>query len=221
MVFLLSELTTKNSKLLTSHKVRTIEEKIADKNMSINQLVDLLLDDGIHILVIILIAPFLLPASIPGSSTPFGILIILLELSVLFNRKLYLPKMVSGYELSNTTIKKFFEILEKALGYIEKIAKPRGSLTDKTFINKINSILIIILALLLFLPLPIPLTDFVPAVSILVLSVSCLETDSYLLLIGYALTFASILYFYSIGYVGVEIIVRVLNYILNYFNIHL
>lgn len=217
----MSELTTKNSKLLTSHKVKTIEEKIADNNLTINQLVDLLLDDGIHILVIILIAPFLLPASIPGSSTPFGILIILLELSVLFNRKLYLPKMISGYELSNNTIRKFFEILEKALGYIEKIAKPRGNLTDKKIINKINSIFIIILASLLFLPLPIPLTDFVPAVSILVLSVSCLEKDSYLLLIGYVFTFASLLYFYSIGYVGVEIIIRVLNYILNYFNIHI
>ena len=217
----MSELTTKNSKLLTSHKVKDIEEKIADNNLTINQLVDLLLDDGIHILVIILIAPFLLPASIPGSSTPFGILIILLELSVLFNRKLYLPKRISGYELSNNTIRKFFEILEKALCYIEKIAKPRGNLTDKTIINKINSIFIIILASLLFLPLPIPLTDFVPAVSILVLSVSCLEKDSYLLLIGYVFTFASLLYFYSIGYVGVEIIVRVLNYILNYFNIHL
>lgn len=217
----MSELTTKNSKLLTSHKVKTIEEKIADNNLTINHLVDLLLDDGIHILVIILIAPFLLPASIPGSSTPFGILIILLELSVLFNRKLYLPKMISGYELSNNTIRKFFEILEKALGYIEKIAKPRGNLTDKKIINKINSIFIIILASLLFLPLPIPLTDFVPAVSILVLSVSCLEKDSYLLLIGYVFTFASLLYFYSIGYVGVEIIIRVLNYILNYFNIHI
>lgn len=216
----MSELTSTDNKLLTSHKIKAIEEKVADNNMTIDSLVNLLLHDGTHLIVIILIAPFLLPASIPGSSTPFGILIILLELSVLFNRKLYLPNFISGYELSNSTIKKFFEILERALGYVEKVSKPRGKLTDNKAINKLNSVLIIILASLLFLPLPIPFTDFIPAVSILVLSVSCLEKDTYLLIVGYIFTIVSVLYFYSIGYIGVQIIINVLNYLMNYFNIH-
>jgi len=40
-----------------------------------------------------------------------------------------------------------------------------------------------------------------------------LEHDSYLMILGYMTTIFSILYFYSVGYAGVEIIRLTLNYI--------
>ncbi|MDO5825569.1 MAG: hypothetical protein BZ137_05530 [Methanosphaera sp. rholeuAM130] len=206
----------KNSILATSKKIDIIKQSVDLGDVSVKNLLDLLLADGIHIMVIILIAPFLIPVSIPGSSTPFGILIILLELSVLFNRQLILPKMVSEYTLSEDSMDKLFEVLRKAMSYIEKISKPRGNLTKNPVINKLNSIIIIILAVLLFLPLPIPFTDFIPAVSILLLSVSCLEDDSYLLILGYVASILTMGYFASVGYIGVEIIKNVIYYLLSF-----
>lgn len=200
--------------LATSKKIDVIRESLDLKEVSIKKLLDSLLDDGIHIMIMVLIAPFLIPVSIPGSSTPFGILIILLELSVLFNKKLRLPKMVSTYTLSEESMEKLFEVLYKAMGYIEKISRPRGKLTKNKYLNKLNSIIIIVLAALLFLPLPIPFTDFIPAVSILLITVSCLEEDSYLLILGYVVSIATMAYFYSIGYIGVEIIKNVIMYLL-------
>ena len=100
----------KNSILATSKKIDIIKQSVDLGDVSVKNLLDLLLADGIHIMVIILIAPFLIPVSIPGSSTPFGILIILLELSVLFNRQLILPKMVSEYTLSEDSMDKLFEV---------------------------------------------------------------------------------------------------------------
>jgi hypothetical protein len=203
----------KNSILATSKKIDIIKDSIDLGEVSVKSLLDLLLADGIHIMVIILIAPFLIPVSIPGSSTPFGILIILLELSVLFNRPLVLPKMVSGYTLSEESMNKLFEVLYKAMSYIEKISKPRGNLTKNKVLDKLNSVIIIVLAILLFLPLPIPFTDFIPAVSILLLSVSCLEDDSYLLILGYIASILTMGYFASVGYIGVEIIKNVIYYL--------
>ena len=204
---------TPDKQLKTSNKLKIIKNNLPPGKISLGNFIEIMSDEGIQFLVIILLAPFLIPASIPGSSTPFGILIILLELSFIFNKKLYIPKFIGQYEFSQETIQKLFEILEKALYYVEKISKPRGSLSVKKNIMKINAVIIITLAVLLFLPLPIPFTDFTPALSILILTLSSLERDSYLMFIGYLCTIGTYIYFASVGYVGVSIIIYVLSLI--------
>lgn len=200
-----------DSRLQTSKKLEEIQKKIPKKNVSLNQLFDIMSGEAIQLLVIILLAPFLIPMSIPGSSTPFGILIILLELSFIFDKPAHLPNFIGKFELTRENVQKLFEILEKSLSYVEKISKPRGTLSIKKYTMKFNAVLIITLSFLLFLPLPIPLTDFIPAASILLLTVSSMERDSYLMIIGYLSTIGAYIYFASVGYVGVEIILYVLR----------
>ena len=200
----------------TSDRLRIIRKNIPQGNITIKTLVDTLINEGVYLLIIILVAPFLFPVSIPGSSTPFGVLIILLNFSILSNGHLHLPKFISKQVLATETIDKFFDILHKALSYVELISKPRGKLVTNKHILKINAVITIILAFLLFLPLPIPFTDFIPSVAILLLAVSSLENDSYLMIIGYVATVITLAYFYSVGYIGVEIIRAVLNTILAY-----
>lgn len=197
--------------LKTSKKLKEVRKAIPDTSLTIQTLINNLLTEGSYLLIIILVAPFLFPVSIPGSSTPFGILIILLSISSIFNKPLYLPDIITKYELTTEMIDKFFDILYKALEYVELISKPRGSLVSNRYILKFNSVITIILAFLLFLPLPIPLTDFTPGVSILLLAVSSMENDSYLMVLGYVASVLTVLYFYSIGYVGIEIIMMVLR----------
>ena len=199
--------------LATSRKLNEIQEELPSDNVSLKELINIMSGEGIQFIIIILIAPFLIPASIPGSSTPFGILIILLEIAFLNNKVLYVPDFIGNYEISKENVLKLFDIIKKALGYIEKISKPRGKLSTKKHVLQFNAIVNIILAILLFLPLPIPFTDFVPAVSMLLLAVSTLERDSYLMVLGYIATILSLFYFSSVGYVGVEIIRLTLNYI--------
>lgn len=199
--------------LTTSKKLMEIQKGLPKDNITLKQLIDLMSTEGIQFLIIILLAPFLIPASIPGSSTPFGILIILLEISFLLNKPVYIPNFIGKYEINRSTVLKLFEILEKILGYVEKISKPRGTISTKKHILQLNAIVSILLSVLLFLPLPIPFTDFTPAVSMLLLSVSSLESDSYLMILGYIATVLTIIYFLSVGYVGIEIIRLTLNYI--------
>lgn len=206
---------SKNTILSTSEKLNLIKDSLDGDHVSVETLLDLLFNESIHILIIVLVAPFLLTVSIPGSSIPFGILIILLELSILFNMNLRLPKRVLSYTLSKESINALFVVLNKAMVYLEKISKPRGKLTENKWFNTLNSLIIIFLAALLFLPLPVPFTDFAPAVSILILSVSSLEHDSYLLLLGYLASVITTFYFISVGYVGVEIIKNIITYLLS------
>lgn len=199
--------------LTTSHKLNEIQSELPDENISLKELINMMSGEGVQFLIIILLAPFLIPASIPGSSTPFGVLIILLEIAFLTNKNLYIPDFIGKYELNRETVLKLFDILKKALGYVEKISKPRGSLSTKNYVLKINAVINMILAVLLFLPLPIPFTDFAPAVAMLMLAVATLEHDSYLMILGYVATLLNLIYFYSVGYVGVEIIIFTLRYI--------
>lgn len=199
--------------LATSKKLNEIQEGLPDENISLKELINVMSGEGLQFMIIILIAPFLIPASIPGSSTPFGILIILLEIAYLKNKSLYIPDFIGKYEISKENVLKLFDIIKKALGYVEKISKPRGKLSSKKYVLKINAAVNIILAFLLFLPLPIPFTDFVPATSMLLLAVSTLEHDSYLMILGYVAAILTLIYFSSVGYVGIEIIRLTLNYI--------
>ncbi len=199
--------------LTTSKKLMEIQQGLPDQNLTLKELIEVMSGEGVQFLIIILLAPFLIPASIPGSSTPFGILIILLEIAFLRNKTLYIPNAIGKYEISKANVTKLFEILERVLGYIEKISKPRGSLSTKKSFLQLNAIVSIIMAVLLFLPLPIPFTDFTPALSMLMLAVSSLERDSYLMILGYVASVLTVIYFLSVGYVGIEIIRITLRYI--------
>lgn len=199
--------------LATSKKLDEIQEELPDENISLKELINVMSGEGLQFMIIILIAPFLIPASIPGSSTPFGILIILLEIAYLNNKSLYIPNFIGKYEISKENVLKLFDIIKKALGYVEKISKPRGKLSSKKYVLKINAVVNILLAFLLFLPLPIPFTDFIPATSMLLLAVSTLEHDSYLMILGYVAAILTVIYFSSVGYVGIEIIRLTLNYL--------
>jgi hypothetical protein len=201
------------NELATSEKLDEIQEGLPKKNISLKELINILSGEGLQFIIIILLAPFLIPASIPGSSTPFGFVIILLEIAFLMDKFIYIPDFIGKYEISKENVFKLFDIIKRALSYVEKISKPRGKWSTKKYVLKINAVITIILAFLLSLPLPVPFTDFVPAVSILLLTVSTLEHDSYLMIMSYITTIFSLFYFYSVGYVGVEIIRLTLNYI--------
>ena len=69
-----------DKQLKTSNKLKIIQNNLPPGTISLGNFIEIMSDEGIQFLVIILLAPFLIPASIPGSSTPFGILIILLEI---------------------------------------------------------------------------------------------------------------------------------------------
>lgn len=198
--------------LKTSNRLEKINETLNKKDsITLSDIVTLLSSEGSYILIIILIAPFLFPVSFPGSSTPFGFLIILIAIATIFDRNLYLPKRIAEIEVSKETLNSFFGILKKFLGYLERIVKPRGKLTSNKLLSKFNLIVIIVLSCLLLLPLPVPLTDFIPALAILILSISNLEEDTYVMILGYLAALGAVLYFYSIGAVGIEIIRIVLN----------
>lgn len=194
-----------------------ISSKIPDEGINIRDFLDLMGDHGGLIICLILATPFLIPVSIPGSSIPFGLGIMFIGISRIFNRYL-IPKFIMEYVLPKETLLKILNGTMTALGKVEKYIKPRFLvLSEGPEINRFNLSLMVFTSFLLMLPLPVPLTDSLPGYSIFFLVLGILEHDGYFILAGYLLTSATTIYFSMIflfGYAGISLV-------LSHFGIHL
>ena len=208
--------TTKSSSYFLD-ALSTINKKNSSDYITLEEFLEITGERGRLILCMILATPFLIPISIPGSSIPFGIGIMFIGISIIFNKSL-IPKQVLKYQLKKNTILKILKGSINVLNKFEKIFKQRAQvLTASNSIHTINGILLVFSAFLLMLPLPIPLTDTLPAYSIFLLSAGILERDGYFVIISYALIIITALYFGLILFLGFEAV----SLILSYFGINL
>ncbi|KAB2953328.1 exopolysaccharide biosynthesis protein [Heliorestis acidaminivorans] len=193
------------SKLLLS-----IARNIPGQGMTIRQLIDQLGERGLLTVCMVLTLPFLIPLSIPGSSIPFGLAIILAGMALILNRPLWLPQGFADKEIASDSLKYILESGAKLLAKLEKLMRPRFLvLTEADMMIRFNVFLIIFSAFLLMAPLPLPLSNTIPAYAVLFLAAGSLERDGYLLIAGYLLIIISLIYFAVVallGAVGMEVL---------------
>lgn len=179
-------------------KVKIIIKKIPDENLTLSEIVDLLGKDGLLLFAALLTVIFLIPVSIPGFSTVFGVIIFFIGLSILLNRSLWLPVRVKSKTVS---AEKFRASLNKGIKWfrlLEKISKPQrlSFLIYNKIANKINGLFILIGSLLLMLPFGLlPFSNTLPAISILFLSIGFLQKDGIIIILGYLSLIGSFIYF--------------------------
>lgn len=179
-------------------KVKIIIKKIPDENLTLSEIVDLLGKDGLLLFAALLTVIFLIPVSIPGFSTVFGVIIFFIGLSILLNRSLWLPVRVKSKTVS---AEKFRTSLNKGIKWfrlLEKISKPQrlSFLIYNKIANKINGLFILIGSLLLMLPFGLlPFSNTLPAISILFLSIGFLQKDGIIIILGHLSLIGSFIYF--------------------------
>jgi hypothetical protein len=191
-----------------------VSPKIHPDGITLNDLLELIGERGLFMSCLVLAAPFLIPISIPGSSIPFGLAIILITISIIFNRPVLLPKRVLDYKISKDNLETILNGILRILTPLEKFITPRILiLTRGTTMIIINGSLMVFSAILLMLPLPIPLTDSLPAYGILFLALGDLERDGFLILVGYFIVIITAIYFGLIVILGYDAILAILTYL--------
>ncbi|PZQ21891.1 MAG: exopolysaccharide biosynthesis protein, partial [Stenotrophomonas acidaminiphila] len=88
-----------NSPASLGEQVAGIIERLPPDKLSLGELLDVFSDEGLLLLTILLTLVFLIPVSIPGVSTVFGAAILLVGVSRLFNRPLWLPQRIKDKAL--------------------------------------------------------------------------------------------------------------------------
>lgn len=170
---------------------------ITQERISLRELLELIGEQGLLMFCMFLTIPFLLPVSIPGVSTIFGLVITFIGIGVALNRVPWLPSRLMNRTIERIHLIPALERGAKLFARLDKLVRPRYlGLTHGATINRMNGFLLVGCALLLMAPLGlIPFSNTLPAVAILCLAAGMLQRDGIFVLMGYVTTTASIIYF--------------------------
>lgn len=180
-------------------------------DMSLNQMLARTADRGPYGLIILLCLPFMAPVSLPGISNVFGVVIILLAWRIFHGQPARLPRRVGDRNVEGKVLAKIIRASIKVLRFIERFTKPRGpgwlrSVTGRRF----NASVLIFGGMLLAAPIPpiIPLSNFAPAVGIILIAAAMMEEDGIVIWFGYAATLIATAYVGALAALQFHLIVK-------------
>lgn len=176
---------------------RSIED-LPEDTVSLAFLLEQFGDNGLLLLTALLTLVFLIPVSIPGVSTVFGAAILLIGLSRLFGRPLWLPAKVLNRQLSSEKLR---PTLQRGLLWVrrmERASRPGrlGALVDSRAAAVCNNLALVLGALLLMMPFGfIPFSNTLPAVAVLFLAIGLIQRDGVAVALGHLANLATLVYF--------------------------
>lgn len=179
-------------------KIELIMDKLPPKEVTLSDILHIVRADGLMLLTILLSLVFLVPVSIPGLSTVFGAAILLIAVSRLLSRDLQLPRIIADHSLSTEKLR---GVLNRALVWFHRLAKISRPhrllwLTSGSLRMLFYNLSFMLAALLLMAPWGfIPLSNTLPAIALIFLSVGLLQRDGGFIMIGYLANTVTILYF--------------------------
>ncbi|MEI4484462.1 MULTISPECIES: exopolysaccharide biosynthesis protein [Phyllobacterium] len=112
----------------------------------------------------------------PGSSTIFGIPLVLLSIQMLIGfEKPWFPAFLRRKSMRIETYRSGIARLESVLTRFERLARPRYWLLPQIIVERVVSIVALSMSLIVILP--IPLINQIPALSIILLAIGLGEQD--------------------------------------------
>lgn len=173
--------------------------------ITLRQMLETVGDHGPLLLCAVLTVPFLLPVSIPGVSTVFGLAILLLGVGITLNRIPWLPRQIMDRKIDAEKLK---PVLKRGINLVARvealIRKRLAILTAGPMAGRVNGLAIIAGAVLLMLPLGlVPFSNTLPAFAILLLCIGVSQRDGLLVIGGYGMLVATVIYFSVLAYAAI------------------
>lgn len=181
-----------------AEKMQSTMDRLPPEGVTLVAIRDLIGREGMMLLTAFLTIIFLVPVSIPGVSTVFGGAILLLSLSRIANRPLWLPDKLKHRVVSTEKLRSGMERGMKWFRRLEHVSRPRRlkGLTGGGLIGVINDLGLILGAVLLMMPFGlIPFSNTLPAVALLFFAIGLLQRDGICILLGHLMNVATMIYF--------------------------
>ncbi len=173
-------------------------ERLPDGSLPLGELLDQFGDDGLLLVTIFLTLVFLIPVSIPGVSTAFGAVILLVGVSRLSGRPLWLPRRLRAQSIPAARLR---PALQRGLGWVQRletVSRPHRmpGLAHGRAVELVNDAAFILAALLLMAPFGfVPFSNTLPALALLLFAVGFLQRDGGAVLLAHLANVATIIYF--------------------------
>jgi hypothetical protein len=203
-----------------SDELRSLAEHYRDQSASFGEIMDKLGARASALMVVICALPFSTPISIPGLSTPFGLVILLLAMRFFLGLPPWLPQRLRRLVLPGSFFTVLLNASSKLVGWLERRLRARlPVLVNAEWKLRLHTGVVIFSALLLMLPLPPlpPFTNTLPALVAVVMTFSTLKRDGVGVLAGYAIFAFTVGYFIFWGAVVVEMFQKYGDKVLGWF----
>ncbi|MCX7349440.1 MAG: exopolysaccharide biosynthesis protein [Alphaproteobacteria bacterium] len=161
------------------------------QDTTIGALADSLGERAFGALMFIFAVPNAIPMP-PGTSAILGLPLVILTWQVLAGRQsLWLPQVVRKRRISRDMLHTFVTKVTPIMARLERVLKPRlGFIVSSNIAERLIGLVAFPLALILFLP--IPFGNIPPAAAIACLALGLAERDGLAVIVGYALSAASV-----------------------------
>ncbi len=176
-------------------------EAIDGQTVTMRTLIGTIGEHGLLFIAALLTIPFLIPVSIPGVSTVFGLGIFLISIGVTLDRPPWLPDRLQDRPISTEKLKPVLRKGSEYLEKIERVIRPRlTGFTDGRLMQRVNGLGLMLGAALLMIPLGlVPFSNTLPALAILFLCAGISQRDGLLVLSGHAMNVVTIIYFAALA----------------------
>jgi hypothetical protein len=205
---------------LLSARFQKIHELCDGHDISLNELDVALGEDGAPLLTLLLCVPFLFPVPLPGLSSIFGFAIIFLEMRTFYAVPPPLPGFVGKRRISRILIERMSRRASDAIVRIEHVFFPRLERVTGGIGRRLVSVAIIVSAIGLSLPFPpvIPLTNTIPALAIILLSIGMIFRDGIVAVVGYSVAVFTWIYYVMVGGALFLVLEKIWEWIKPYMN---
>ena len=167
-------------------------------HLTLGELLDVFGDDGLLLLTMLLTLVFLIPVSIPGVSTVFGAAILLVGISRLIGRPLWLPQRLRVKALPVDRLRPGLSAGMVWVRRMARISRPHRlrALVNGRVPGLFNNLAFILAALLLMMPFGfVPFSNTLPALALLFFAAGLIQRDGVAVLIGHLANVGTIVYF--------------------------
>lgn len=179
-------------------QLATIIRNLPEDQLTLGELLAVFGDEGLLLLTMLLTLVFLIPVSIPGVSTVFGAAILLVGISRLIGRPLWLPEKLRSKALPANKLRPGLTGGMVWVQRLEKISRPHRLpvFVEGRVQDLLNNLAFILAALLLMAPFGfVPFSNTLPALALLFYAVGLIQRDGGAMLLGHLSNVGTLVYF--------------------------
>jgi len=168
------------------------------ERLTLGQMLERVGSQGLLLLAALLTLVFLIPVSIPGVSTVFGAAILLIGVSRLLDRPLWLPGRLRDRDLPAERMRQMAARGMVWVHRIERVSRAHRlpSLAQGRAMDILNSLAFIFAAVLLMMPFGfIPFSNTLPGIALLFYAIGMIQRDGVAILLGHLGTIVTLVYF--------------------------
>lgn len=186
----------RNPEVRLSAALDQTRRAVTSHEVTLRELLGHVGEQGLLVFCAILAMPFLLPVTIPFTSTALGLPMLLIGIAVVLNRVPWLPGRLLDRALPSTTVQHVLERAAHAADRFEHLVRPRLlALTDSALANSIHGVVLVSAVLVLMAPLPlVPFANTLPAIGVILLCLGMAERDGAVILLGHLVTLIATAY---------------------------